>query len=43
MREGDLKNTIKRGLETSDIATRTIAEIARDNLLRQGLFAYQEV
>jgi hypothetical protein len=43
MREGDLKNTIKRGLETPDVATRTIAEIARDNLLRQGLFEYQEV
>lgn len=43
MREDDLKNTIKRGLESIDIATRAIAEIARGNLLRQGLFAYQEV
>jgi hypothetical protein len=43
MRGDDLKTTIKRGLLAEDPETRSMAESARDNLLRHGLFVYQEI
>ncbi len=43
MGEDDLKETIKRGLKAADSETRRLADSARDNLLRNCLFAYQDL
>ncbi len=40
IREEGFKETLKRGLHAEDSGTKKLAEAARDNLLKQGLFAY---
>jgi hypothetical protein len=42
-REEHLEEMLKRGLQATDPQTRTLAESARDNLLKQGLFIYQDI
>ncbi len=43
IREEHLKGMLKRGLQSTDSQVRTLAESARDNLLKEGLFIYQDV
>ena len=41
--QADFKEMLKRGLRATDPPTRAMADSARDNLLRNCLFAYQDV
>jgi len=43
IREDDFKETLKRGLNAEDRRTKNLAETARDNLLKQGLFSYFDI
>jgi hypothetical protein len=43
LRETDLKQALRRGLEAVDAKTRSFAISARDNLLRNCLFEYQHL
>jgi hypothetical protein len=43
VRKDAFKETIKRGLESEEINIREMANAARDNLLRQGLFDYHYI
>jgi hypothetical protein len=43
IREEHLKSILTKGLKTTDSRTRNLAEAARDNLLKQGLFIYQDI